>query len=109
MTESRLRKVFQYMCDRKTKCSGANYYISDTDGFISKFSQPEEEKQELMDDSTQYKVVKWKLSDMNKYNGEYAVIGFDGALKIYESEGKKIFDGSLLDSSDFCNKLREKM
>ena len=46
---------------------------------------------------------------MNKYNGEYAVIGFDGSLKIYESEGKKIFDGSLLDSSDFCNKLREKM
>ena len=44
-----------------------------------------------------------------RYNGEYAVIGFDGALKIYESEGKKIFDGSLLDSSDFCNKLREKM
>lgn len=42
-----------------------------------------------MDDSTQYKVVKWKLSDMNKYNGEYAVIGFDGSLKIYESEGKK--------------------
>nr|DAV57643.1 MAG TPA: hypothetical protein [Caudoviricetes sp.] len=29
---------------------------------------------EPMDDSTQYKVVKWKLSDMNKYNGEYAVI-----------------------------------
>ena len=50
MTESRLRKVFQYMCDRKTKCSGSNYYISDTDGFISKFSQPEEEKQELMEE-----------------------------------------------------------
>nr|DAV43327.1 MAG TPA: hypothetical protein [Caudoviricetes sp.] len=64
---------------------------------------------DFMDDSTQYKVVKWKLSDMNKYNGEYAVIGFDGSLKIYESEGKKIFDGSLLDSSDFCNKLREKI
>ena len=31
-----------------------------------------------------------ELSDMNKYNGEYAVIGFDGSLKIYESEGKKI-------------------
>lgn len=64
---------------------------------------------DFMNDSTQYKVVKWKLSDMNKYNGEYAVIGFDGTLKIYESEGKKIFDGSLLDSSDFCNKLREKI
>lgn len=62
-----------------------------------------------MDDSTQYKVVKWKLADMNKYDGEYAVIGFDGTLKIYESEGKKIFDGSLLDSIDFCNKLREKI
>ena len=46
---------------------------------------------------------------MNKYNGKYAVIGFDGTLKIYEAEGKKIFDGSLLDSIDFCNKLREKI
>ena len=62
-----------------------------------------------IDDSTQYKVVEWKLSDMNKYNGEYAVIGFDGTLKIYEAEGEKIFDGSLLDSVDFCNQLREKM
>lgn len=61
------------------------------------------------DDSTQYKVVKWKLSDMNKYNGEYAVIGFDGTLKIYEAEGEKIFDGSLLDSADFCNQLRKKI
>ena len=34
MTESRLRKVFQYMCDRKTKCSGSNYYISDTEHFV---------------------------------------------------------------------------
>ena len=46
---------------------------------------------------------------MNIYIGEYAVIGFVGTLKIYESEGIKIFDGSLLDSSDFCNKLREKI
>lgn len=50
MTESRLRSVFDWMCKRKTKCSGNSYYISDCDGFISKFSQPEDEKIELMEE-----------------------------------------------------------
>ena len=51
------------------------------------------------------------LTSYNSFriNTLYAVIGFDGTLKIYEAEGKKIFDGSLLDSIDFCNKLREKI
>lgn len=64
---------------------------------------------DVMDDGTQYKVLEWQLIDMEKYNGKYAVIGFDGSLRVYEDEGEKLFDGSLLDSSDFCNKLREKI
>ena len=38
---------------------------------------------DFMDDSTQYKVVKWKLSDMNKYNGEYAVKYMNQKVKKY--------------------------
>lgn len=64
---------------------------------------------DVMEDGTQYKVSEWKLIDMEKYNGEYAVIGFDGSLKIYEAEGNKLFDGSLLDSKDFCQKLKDKI
>lgn len=64
---------------------------------------------DVMEDGTQYKVSEWKLVDMEKYNGEYVVICFDGSLRVYEDEGEKLFDGSLLDSIDFCNKLREKI
>lgn len=60
---------------------------------------------DLMEDGTQYKVSKWQLSDMKKYDGKYAVIGFDGSLRIYEDNGKELFNGSLLDSVDFAKKL----
>lgn len=46
---------------------------------------------------------------MEKYNGKYTVIGFDGSLKIYEKDGKELFDGSLLDSTDFVWKLKNKI
>lgn len=61
---------------------------------------------DVMGDGIQYKASDWKLADMKKYNGKYAVIGFDGSLKIYEEDGKELFDGSLLDSSDFIQKLK---
>ena len=64
---------------------------------------------DVMEDGVQYKVSEWKLVDMEKYNGEYVVVGFDGSLRVYEAEGEKLFDGSLLDSIDFCNKLKEKI
>lgn len=62
-----------------------------------------------MDDCTQYHALEWKLKDMEKYNGKYAAVTFDGLLRIYEAEGEKLFDGSLLDSSDFVAKLKEKI
>ena len=62
-----------------------------------------------MDDCTQYHTLEWKLKDMKKFNGKYAVITIDGSLRIYEEEGEKIFDGSLLDSIDFVIKLKEKI
>ena len=64
---------------------------------------------DVMEDGTQYKVSEWKLVDMEKYNGKYAVIGFDGSLRVYEAEGEKLFDGSLLDSTDFCCHLKNKI
>lgn len=90
MTESRLRKVFQYMCDRKTKCSGSNYYISDTDGFISKFSQPEEEKQELMEEMLFHEVwckCEWIYRIIDKEREFYESLkGYVGARKVKEFE-----------------------
>lgn len=90
MTESRLRKVFQYMCDRKTKCSGTNYYISDTDGFISKFSQPEEEKQELMEEMLFHEVwckCEWIYRIIDKEREFYESLeGYIGARKVKEFE-----------------------
>lgn len=64
---------------------------------------------DVMEEGTQYKVSEWQLIDMEKYNGKYAVIGFDGSLKIYEEDGKELFDGSLLDSTDFVWKLKNKI
>lgn len=64
---------------------------------------------DVMEEGTQYKASEWLLADMKNYNGKYAVIGFDGSLKIYEEDGKELFDGSLLDSSDFVQKLKNKI
>lgn len=66
---------------------------------------------DIMDDGTQYKVNEWKLIDMEQYNGKYVVVGFDGSLRIYndDEEGTKLFDGSLLDSKNFCLVLRNKL
>lgn len=64
---------------------------------------------DVMEDGTQYKVSEWQLIDMEKYNEKYAVIGFDGSLKIYEEDGTELFDGSLLDSTDFVWKLKNKI
>ena len=64
---------------------------------------------DVMDDGTQYKVLEWQLIDMEKYNGKYVVIGFDGSLKVYEDEGEKLFDDSLLDSTDFVWKLKNRI
>lgn len=65
--------------------------------------------EDAIDDCIQYKALEWKLKDMEKYNGKYAALMFDGSLQIYELEGKKLFDGSLLDSVDFVTKLKEKI
>lgn len=64
---------------------------------------------DVMEEGIQYKVSEWQLIDMEKYNGKYAVIGFDGSLKIYEEDGKELFDGSLLDSTDYVWKLKNKI
>ena len=64
---------------------------------------------DVMDDGTQYQAFEWKLIDMEQYNGKYVVVGFDGELRIYEAEGEKLFDGSLLDSKDFCWHLQNKI
>lgn len=64
---------------------------------------------DVMEEGTQYKVSEWQLIDMEKYNGKYAVIGFDGSLKIYKEDGTELFDGSLLDSTDFIWKLKNKI
>ena len=64
---------------------------------------------DVMDDGTQYKVLEWQLIDMEKYNRKYVVIGFDGSLRVYEDEGEKLFDGSLLDSTDFVWKLKNRI
>lgn len=31
---------------------------------------------DVMDDGTQYQAFKWKLIDMEQYNGKYVVVGF---------------------------------
>ena len=46
---------------------------------------------------------------MKKYTGKWTVISLDGTLKIYEENGDEIFNGTLLDSIDFVNKLKEKI
>lgn len=72
--------------------------ILEHDGFADPF-----------DDGTQYRVKRWILEDMKKYTEKWAVIGFDGTLKIYEENGDEIFNGTLLDSTDFVKKLKEKI
>lgn len=64
---------------------------------------------DVMEDGTQYQALEWKLIDMEKYNGKYVVVGFDGSLRIYEAEGEKLFEGSLLDSKDFVWHLKNKI
>ena len=64
---------------------------------------------DVLEDGIQYKVGEWKLNDMEKYNGKYTIVGFDGSLKIYGEKGEELFAGSLLDSKDFCRNLKEKM
>jgi hypothetical protein len=64
---------------------------------------------DCMEDGTQYQAEKWHLSDMEKYIGKCVVIGFDGSMKIYEETGEEIFDGSLLDSTDFVVNLKNKL
>ncbi|MCR2050947.1 hypothetical protein NSB25_27375 [Acetatifactor muris] len=61
------------------------------------------------DDGTQYRVKRWFLNDLNKYTDKWVVIGFDGTLKIFEENGDELFNGSLLDSSDFVKKLKGKI
>ena len=46
---------------------------------------------DVMEDGIQYKVAEWDLCDMKKYNGKYAVVGFDGSLRIYEETGEELF------------------
>ena len=64
---------------------------------------------DAMEDGIQYKVAEWDLCDMKKYNGKYAVVGFDGSLRIYEETGEELFSGSLLDSADFARCLKGKI
>ena len=64
---------------------------------------------DMMEEGIQYKVSEWQLIDMEKYNGKYAVIGFNGSLKIYEEDGTELFNGSLLDSTDFVWRLKNKI
>jgi len=72
--------------------------ILEHDGYVDPF-----------DDGNQYKVNKWLLDDMEKYKGMYAVIGFNGSLKIYKENGDEMFNGTLLDSTNFVVKLKEKI
>lgn len=72
--------------------------ILEHDGFVDPF-----------DDGTQYRVKRWFLNDMKKYTDKWAVIGFDGTLKIFEENGDEIFSGTLLDSVYFVSKLKEKI
>lgn len=46
---------------------------------------------------------------MKEYTGQYAVIGFEGSLRIYSEDGKLLFNATLLDSSDFTKKIKEKI
>lgn len=64
---------------------------------------------DVMEDGIQYKVNEWLLDDMKQYTGQYTVIGFDGALRIYEAEGELLFEGTLLDSSNFVRQLKDKI
>ena len=72
--------------------------ILEHDGFVDPF-----------DDGTQYKVNKWYLTDLGDYIDNYAVIGFDGSLKVYSMEGELLHDGSLLDSKIFVEQLKGKL
>lgn len=61
------------------------------------------------DDCIQYHAIRWYLDDMEKYADKYAVIYYDGGLKIYEEDGTLLFDGSLLDSISFKEKMKERV
>lgn len=64
---------------------------------------------DVMDNGIQYKVDEWYLEDVKKYTNQFAVIGYDGSLKIYEKEGDLLFEGTLLDSNDFVQKMKERL
>lgn len=72
--------------------------ILEHDGFV-----------DLFDDGTQYRIKKWYLTDLGDFTDNYAVIGFDGELRVYTIEGDLLFNGSLLDSKVFSEQLKEKI
>lgn len=91
MTEARLQKVFEYMCKRKTKCCGSNYYISDIDGFISSFSNPAEQDESLMEECLFHEVwckCEWIYRIIDKEREYYdALKGYLGnrMVKMFET------------------------
>ena len=90
ITETRLRKIFEYMCNRKMKCSGANYYISDIEGFISKFTYPEAEDKDLMKEMLFHEVwckCEWIYRIIDREREFYdALKGYIGTRKVKEFE-----------------------
>lgn len=62
---------------------------------------------DVMEDCSQYTDVKWLLEDMKEYDGMTVALYFDGKLVIYNLENNIVFDGSLMDSSDFKQEMMQ--
>ena len=60
---------------------------------------------DVMEDCSQYTDVNWLLKDMKKYDGMTVALYFDGKLVVYDLKNEVVFDGSLMDSSDFKQEL----
>ena len=64
---------------------------------------------DVLEDCSQYADLKWHLSDMQKYDGMVVALYFDGRIRIFDKDNRIVFEGSLLESSDFRRKLAEKI
>lgn len=57
----------------------------------------------------QYKVVEWKLQNMQQYNGMYAVVTTAGKLQIWTEAGKCVWKGYFTELDPYMHELSKKL
>ena len=90
LNKERFAYVFDWCSKRMLKCAGSHYSISDKDGWIGSFSQPDIEKKELMKECLFHEVwckCEWIYRIINREREFYESLkGYIGAKTVKEME-----------------------